>query len=192
MSDVNASEPETMGHARALPRRRFCASAGALLAGLVMLPTAAPLAQLPRLDPQKADLVVVRKSKRILQLLKDGRPFRTYQIALGPQPSGPKRRAGDGRTPEGVYTLDWRNPRSNFYRAIHVSYPAPHDVGPAARWGVPPGGLIMIHGLPNGVPAARVGHPWNNWTNGCIAVTNREMDEIWALVEDGTTIIIYP
>jgi murein L,D-transpeptidase YafK len=192
MSDVTASEPETMGHARALSRRRFCASAGTLLAGLVMLPTTAALAQLPRLEPQKADLVVVRKSKRILQLLRGGRPFRTYQIALGPQPSGPKRRAGDGRTPEGVYTLDWRNPRSNFYRSIHVSYPAPHDVGPAARWGVPTGGLIMIHGLPNGVPAARVGHPWNNWTNGCIAVTNREMDEIWALVEDGTTIIIYP
>jgi murein L,D-transpeptidase YafK len=166
-----------------------------VLAGLcyVAVPLAAPAtAQLPRLESQKADLVVVRKSKRILQLMRDGRPFKTYQIALGSQPEGPKRRAGDGRTPEGVYTLDWRNPNSNFYRAIHVSYPAPHDEEPARRWGVPAGGLIMIHGLPNGVPAHRVGHPWNNWTNGCIAVTNREMDEIWALVDDGTTIIIYP
>jgi murein L,D-transpeptidase YafK len=166
-----------------------------VLAALCYLavPIATPaLAQLPRLEPHKADLVIVRKSKRILQLMRDGRPFKTYPIALGPEPEGPKRMAGDGRTPEGVYTLDWRNPNSNFYRSIHVSYPAPHDEEPARRWGVPAGGLIMIHGLPNGVPAQRVGHPWNDWTNGCIAVTNREMDEIWSLVEDGTTIIIYP
>ena len=95
---------------------------------------------------------MVRKSKRILQLIHGGRPFKTYAVALGPVPEGPKRKAGDGRTPEGVYTLDWRNPRSNFYRSIHVSYPAPHDEEPARRWGVRPGGLIMIHGLPNGVP----------------------------------------
>jgi murein L,D-transpeptidase YafK len=177
-------------------RRRVAILACALIAagpGWVVLSGAAPaVAQLPRLQPEKADLVVVRKGKRTLQLLHAGRPFKTYTIALGPEPAGPKRRAGDGRTPEGVYTLDWRNPRSSFYRAIHVSYPSAHDWEPAARWGVPPGGLIMIHGLPNGVPAARVGHPWNNWTNGCIAVTNREMDEIWSLVDDGTTIIIYP
>jgi murein L,D-transpeptidase YafK len=159
---------------------------------LAMPATAPAFAQLPRLETQKADLVVVRKGKRILQLMRDGRPFKTYPIALGPDPEGPKRRAGDGRTPEGVYTLDWRNPNSNFYRAIHVSYPAAHDEEAARRWGVPLGGLIMIHGLPNGVPAMRVGHPWNNWTNGCIAVSNREMDEIWSLVDDGTTIIIYP
>jgi murein L,D-transpeptidase YafK len=166
-----------------------------LLAGLCYLavPFAAPVfAQLPRLESQKAELVVVRKSKRVLHLIRGGRPFKSYPIALGPVPDGPKRKAGDGRTPEGVYTLDWRNPNSNFYRSIHVSYPGPHDEEPARRWGVRPGGLIMIHGLPNGVPAQRVGHPWNNWTNGCIAVTNREMDEIWSLVEDGTTIIIYP
>ena len=185
-----------MRAASQLHRRRFCTAAGALalagLCGLATAPGTPARAQLPRLEVPKADLVVVRKSKRILQLLHQGRPFKSYQIALGPKPTGPKRRSGDGRTPEGVYTLDWRNPNSSFYRAIHVSYPAPHDQEPAERWGVAPGGLIMIHGLPNGVPAARVGHPWNNWTNGCIAVTNREMDEIWSLVEDGTTIIIYP
>jgi murein L,D-transpeptidase YafK len=181
--------------ARVLRHISRAAAAVLVVAGwsyLALPPVAPALAQLPRLDPQRADLVVVRKGKRTLQLMRDGRPLRTYQIALGPEPVGPKRKAGDGRTPEGVYTLDWRNPHSNFYRSIHVSYPAAHDVGPAARWGVPLGGLIMIHGLPNGVPAVRVGHPWNNWTNGCIAVTNREMDEIWSLVEDGTPIIIYP
>lgn len=185
-----------MRQSAAHSRRLIRVSARALLvAGLWCLavpPVPAVFAQLPRLEAEPADLVVVRKGKRILQLLRAGRPFRTYQIALGPEPAGPKRREGDGRTPEGVYTLDWRNPKSNFYRSIHVSYPAPHDEEPAGRWGVPAGGLIMIHGLPNGVPAARVGHPWNNWTNGCIAVTNREMDEIWSLVDDGTTIIIYP
>jgi murein L,D-transpeptidase YafK len=159
---------------------------------LALPPPPSAQAQLPRLEPRRAELVIVRKGKRTLELVYDGRAFRTYQIALGPEPVGPKRRSGDGRTPEGVYTLDWRNPNSNFYRSIHVSYPAPHDEEAAVRWGVPLGGLIMIHGLPNGVPAARVGHPWNNWTNGCIAVTNREMDEIWSLVEDGTPIIIYP
>jgi len=182
---------ELMSMSHASCDRRWSLRALAL-AGLCCLAPAPAFAQLPRLEPHKADLVIVRKSKRILQLLRDGRPFKTYQIALGPQPQGPKRMAGDGRTPEGVYTLDWRNPNSNFYRAIHVSYPEPHDLEPARRWGVPAGGLIMIHGLPNGVPAQRVGHPWSDWTDGCIAVTNQEMDEIWRLVDDGTTIIIYP
>ena len=109
-----------------------------LLAGLCYLavPVAAPvLAQLPRLESQKADLVVVRKSKRVLHLIRDGRPFKTYPIALGPEPDGPKRRAGDGRTPEGVYTLDWRNPNSNFYRSIHVSYPGAARRGAGAALG---------------------------------------------------------
>jgi murein L,D-transpeptidase YafK len=117
---------------------------------------------------------------------------RTYRVALGRNPAGPKRQEGDGRTPEGVYTLDWRNPNSNFYRSIHVSYPRAGDDQHAERWGVSAGGLIMLHGLPNGVPAAWVGHPNVDWTNGCIALTNEEIDEIWTLVEDGTTIIIYP
>jgi murein L,D-transpeptidase YafK len=184
-----APASRTSARRSSIPLRALALAA---LCWLATPPGPSALAQLPRLDSPKADLVVVRKSKRILQLLRDGRPFKTYSIALGPEPEGAKRRAGDGRTPEGVYTLDWRNSNSNFYRAIHVSYPGPHDEEAAQRWGVPLGGLIMIHGLPNGVPAARVGHPWNNWTNGCIAVTNHEMDEIWSLVEDGTTIIIYP
>jgi murein L,D-transpeptidase YafK len=184
-------EPDTQAWRRGV-QVLACALMVAGLGWAVLWEAAPALAQLPRIEAEKADLVVVRKNKRTLELLRAGRPFRTYQIALGPEPAGPKRRAGDGRTPEGVYTLDWRNPKSSFYRAIHVSYPAAHDEEPAERWGVPLGGLIMIHGLPNGVPAARVGHPWNNWTNGCIAVTNREMDEIWSLVDDGTAIIIYP
>lgn len=165
-----------------------------LAAMLLLAPsTGSPArAQIPHFEPVKADLVVVRKNARTLQLMLGGRVLKTYRIALGRDPAGPKRREGDGRTPEGVYTLDWRNSNSNFYRSIHVSYPREGDDLHAERWGVSPGGLIMLHGLPNGVPAERVGHPYTDWTNGCIALTNEEIDEIWAQVEDGTTIIIYP
>jgi murein L,D-transpeptidase YafK len=158
----------------------------ALLAG-----GAAHAATGPRPD-QKADLVVVYKAKRELQLLHHGRVIRRYDVALGRNPEGHKRMEGDGRTPEGVYQIDWRNPASNFHRALHVSYPLPRDLPSAARWGVSPGGLIMVHGLPNGFDRDYVGHPERDWTNGCIALTNDEIDEIWSLVDDGTTIIIYP
>jgi murein L,D-transpeptidase YafK len=125
-------------------------------------------------------------------LKRGGEVLRTFAIALGRDPNGPKLQEGDGRTPEGVYTLDWRNPTSQFHRSIHVSYPRPKDAEHATRWGVSPGGQIMLHGLPNGVAAERVGHPRRDWTDGCIALTNEEIEEIWARVEDGTTIIIYP
>jgi murein L,D-transpeptidase YafK len=150
------------------------------------------LANLGSDDQSKADLVVVYKAERILQLKRAGRVLRTFPIALGREPTGPKLQEGDGRTPEGVYTLDWRNPDSQFYRAIHISYPRQGRSHHATRWGVSPGGHIMLHGLPNGVSAERVGHPRRDWTEGCIALTNEEIDEIWARVEDGTTIIIYP
>jgi murein L,D-transpeptidase YafK len=156
-------------------------------------PAAGPaLANLGADDGSKADLVVVYKSKRILQLKRAGRVLKTFPVALGREPTGTKLREGDGRTPEGVYTLDWRNPDSQFYRAIHISYPRPGEAVHATRWGVSPGGHIMLHGLPNGVSAERIGHPQRDWTEGCIALTNEEMDEIWARVDDGTTIIIYP
>jgi murein L,D-transpeptidase YafK len=150
------------------------------------------LANLGSDDQSKVDLVVVYKAERILQLKRAGRVLRTFPIALGREPTGPKLQEGDGRTPEGVYTLDWRNPDSQFYRAIHISYPRQGRSHHATRWGVSPGGHIMLHGLPNGVSAERVGHPRRDWTEGCIALTNEEIDEIWARVEDGTTIIIYP
>jgi len=143
-------------------------------------------------EQAKADLVVVYKHERVLQLKRAGEVLRTFPIALGREPNGPKLQEGDGRTPEGVYTLDWRNPTSQFHRSIHVSYPRPKDAEHAMRWGVSPGGQIMLHGLPNGMAADRVGHPRRDWTEGCIALTNEEIEEIWARVEDGTTIIIYP
>jgi murein L,D-transpeptidase YafK len=164
--------------------------------GLVMattlLATGPARANLSSDEQAKADLVVVYKRERVLQLKRGGEVLRTFAIALGREPYGPKLQEGDGRTPEGVYTLDWRNPRSRFHRSIHVSYPRPNDSEHALRWGVSPGGQIMLHGLPNGVAAERVGHPRRDWTEGCIALTNEEIEEIWARVEDGTTIIIYP
>lgn len=149
-------------------------------------------AQLPYFKQNQVDLVVIYKDQRLLQLKRNGHVIRSYKVALGVEPEGHKRIEGDGRTPEGVYTLDWRNAKSQFYRSMHVSYPREQDQDAAKRWGSSPGGLIMIHGLPNGRRASEVGHPSNDWTNGCIAVTNNEMDEIWSLVDDGTTIIIFP
>jgi len=153
-------------------------------------PTTAPQAE--ALVPAKADRVVVLKEKRELQLLAGSQTLRSYRVALGFAPDGPKRRSGDGRTPEGTYTLDWRNPNSEFYRSIHISYPAPSDRERARRLGVAPGGDIMIHGLPNGREWIGEEHARFDWTEGCIAVTNAEMDEIWAMVDDGTPIEIRP
>ncbi len=166
--------------------------AGLYLAIVFMVLQNPALAQLPHMKHEPVDLVVIYKGERELQLKRDGHVVRKFEVALGLEPEGHKRIEGDGRTPEGVYTLDWRNPHSQFYRSMHVSYPEDDDLETAARWGETPGGLIMIHGLPNGRQAEDVGHPWNDWTNGCIAVTNEEMDEIWSLVDDGTTIIIFP
>ena len=144
-------------------------------------------------DPQpKADQVLVVKSERKLLLLRHGQMFREYAISLGKRPFGHKWEEGDQRTPEGHYVLDWRNPTSRFYRSIHVSYPDDTDLSYARMAGVDPGGNIMIHGLPNDSTWASwwVGR-WD-WTDGCIAVTNEAMDEIWMAVDEGTPIEIRP
>jgi len=140
----------------------------------------------------KADQVVVVKSSRTLTLLSQGKTLRTYKVALGASPVGAKQQQGDHRTPEGRYILDRRNPHSRFYKAIHVSYPNEKDKRQAAKLGVSPGGDIMIHGLPNGFGWLGESHRAQDWTDGCIAVTNKEMDEIWDLVADGIPIDIKP
>jgi murein L,D-transpeptidase YafK len=136
------------------------------------------------------DSVLVEKSVKRLHLLRNGSVFRTYPVALGRYPDGPKRQEGDAKTPEGLYTLDRRLDRSAFYKAIHISYPNDADREIARQRGVRPGGKIMIHGLANGWSARQLGHPRLNWTQGCIAVTNAEMDEIWDLIDVGTPIEI--
>lgn len=139
-----------------------------------------------------ADRVVVLKAERKLILMRAGRELKTYGIALGTNPVGPKTRLGDHKTPEGVYVLDRRNAQSSFYRAIHISYPDAHDRARAVKLGVSPGGAIFLHGLPNGYGWVGSSHRLKDWTDGCIAVTNREMDEIWRAVPDGTPIEIKP
>ena len=144
------------------------------------------------LTPAKADRVVVFKGERKLVLMRGERVLKVFRVALGRNATGHKIKVGDNRTPEGDYVLDSRLADSNFYRALHISYPNWYDRSRAEFLGVDPGGAIMIHGQPNGVSKDYVGHPRIDWTNGCIAVTNREMDEIWSLVADGTEINIYP
>ena len=140
----------------------------------------------------KADKVLVIKSKRVLMLLKDGEIFRAYRVALGKNPQGRKIKAGDQKTPEGSYVIDSRNAKSRFHLAIHISYPNEADIADAQRQGVSPGGSIMIHGLPNGLAKVDKLHSLQDWTDGCIAVTNTEMEEIWEYVADGTPIEIKP
>lgn len=139
-----------------------------------------------------ADKVLVIKSERVLRLLKEGTVVKSYEIALGGEPVGPKMRKGDEKTPEGTYILDRRNPYSKFYRSIHVSYPNRSDIENAQKCGVSPGGDIMIHGLPRGMERVGELHTLVNWTKGCIAVTNAQMDEIWRMVPNGTPIEIRP
>ena len=141
---------------------------------------------------EKADKVIVIKSKRILMLMKDGEILKAYKVALGKSPQGRKIKAGDKRTPEGTYVLDSRNPDSRFHRAIHISYPNDSDVQVAQKLGVAPGGDIMIHGLAENFKKIGKQHRFSDWTDGCIAVTNQEIEEIWQLVPDGVPIEIKP
>lgn len=136
------------------------------------------------------DKVIVVKSERRLYLLRDGEVVRSYRVALGRSPVGHKIFEGDGRTPEGLYVLDARNPGSRFYRSIHISYPNDTDRARARAYGVSAGGLVMLHGQPNDGFAGR--NPAYDWTEGCIALSNSEMDEIWQLVGVGTLIEILP
>ena len=147
----------------------------------------AMLDQAPRVNQ-----VLVRKEERRLFLMSGDEVIRSYRISLGGNPYGHKLYEGDQRTPEGSYTLDWRNSESDFYKSIHISYPNEQDRSQAAAWGQDPGGSIMIHGLPNGAEDMAFAYLGLDWTEGCIAVANHEMDEIWQLVSDGTPIHILP
>jgi murein L,D-transpeptidase YafK len=140
----------------------------------------------------KADRVVVLKGERKLVLMRGDDVLKVYRVALGRYAKGAKTRLGDAKTPEGSYTLDYRLSKSAFHKAIHISYPNARDRALARSQGVQPGGKIMIHGLAKNWTADDLNHPNLDWTQGCIAVTNREIEEIWHLVSDGTPIDIYP
>jgi murein L,D-transpeptidase YafK len=159
----------------------------ALLLGLLLGCSAARGADFP-----VADKVLIEKSKRALHLLKDGKPFRTFRVALGIRPVGDKQHEGDLKTPEGNYRLDVRNPESEFFLSIRVSYPDADDLREARARGLDPGGAIMIHGQPNKPTRSEAYYRTRDWTNGCIAVSNSDMIDIWLMTDRDTPIEIRP
>lgn len=157
-----------------------------------ILGLAVPLSPQQAPPKPKADAILILKRDHVLELLCDGKVIRTYKVALGTGGLAPKEREGDGRTPEGRYIIDSRTANSHYHKALHVSYPNAEDRKRAARLGVAPGGAIMIHGLPNGKGYIGAAHRLYDWTLGCIAVTDEEIDEIWDLVPVGTPVEIRP
>ena len=139
---------------------------------------------------EQADEVLVLKDSRELQLLRGGQVIKRYDVSLGASPQGHKREEGDEKTPEGRYTIDWRNQGSVAHLSLHISYPNAEDTAHAQARGVSAGGNIMIHGLPNGWGVFGRLHLLYDWTNGCIAVTNAQMRDIWSQVPNGTPITI--
>jgi murein L,D-transpeptidase YafK len=167
---------------------------GLFLSAILIASVAQSVVVAPELAPpnERANHILVEKSARQLSLLRDDAILKTYQIGLGGDPIGPKDREGDSRTPEGRYTINFKNDASRFHLSLRVSYPDANDKARAAAAGVSPGSDIMIHGLPNGMGWLGAALRAYDWTDGCIAVTNAEIEEIWSLVETGTSIEIRP
>ncbi len=144
------------------------------------------------LAEKPADKILVEKKARRLTLLRDNKAIRTYRVALGTDPEGPKVCQGDGRTPEGHYIIDGRNQNSHYHWSLHISYPNDMDRAAARKAKCIPGGDIFIHGLPNGYGWLGKAHTLRDWTLGCIAVTDQEIEEIWRLVPNKTIVEIKP
>ena len=144
------------------------------------------------LDGKVIEKVLVLKSAHQLQLINGGQPLKTYRISLGKKPKGPKLMEGDKRTPEGLYWLDWRKTSDRYNLAMHISYPNITDSARSRREGVNPGGMIMIHGTPDTEEFPEQYFHTLDWTDGCIAMRNVDMREVWGLVKDGTMIEIRP
>lgn len=160
----------------------------ACLAGLSLLVGSAAAAALPA----PVTSIVVDKSRRVLTVYNGTKPLKTYRIALGGNPEGHKQHEGDLRTPEGRYIIDAKNPNSSFHLSLRISYPNRTDTQRARRKGLSPGGAIMIHGTPEGLATLNAVGFYRDWTAGCIAVTNAEIEEIFAATRVGTPIVITP
>jgi murein L,D-transpeptidase YafK len=141
---------------------------------------------------EQADHIIISKSERQMVLQRRGKVLKTYKVALGKKPVGPKMRQGDLRTPEGVYVIDGRYPQSEYHMALHISYPNAADRARARQLGVAPGGDILIHGLPADKGSIGKADPREDWTMGCVAVTDQEIEEIYHLVPNGTVVEIRP
>jgi murein L,D-transpeptidase YafK len=146
----------------------------------------------PTFASDSVDLLLIEKSTRRLVLKSGDKEIGHYSISLGSSAVGPKRCQGDGKTPEGEYIIAGRNEKSAYHKSLRISYPNPSDVGNAAKLNCTPGGDIMIHGLPNGRGILGFVHTWFDWTQGCIAVRNNQIEEIWDLVHDGAKVKIVP
>ncbi len=138
------------------------------------------------------DRIVVEKSWRKLSIFRGGQKLKSYCVALGRNPIGAKQEEGDMKTPEGIYQIDSRNPQSSFHLALHISYPSDQDNARAAEHGVSAGYDIMIHGLPNGHGWIGAFHRRTDWTAGCIALTDEEIEELWRVTPDRTIVEIRP
>jgi murein L,D-transpeptidase YafK len=158
--------------------------------GVIFIYANWPIRSLPA--GAKADSVLVLKRERKLILLRNNQHIKEYSIALGGDPTGKKIKEGDERTPEGRYKLDYRNRNSVAHLSIHISYPDQNDVAQARAKGVSPGGAVMIHGLPNGYGFFGRLHRLIDWTDGCVGVSNPEIEEIWRCVPEGAPIEIRP
>jgi murein L,D-transpeptidase YafK len=167
-------------------------AAFAVLAILSLLSAASQAQRRDTPADAKADRVLVLKHQHVLQLLHNGRVVKQYKVALGGSPVGAKTQQGDHKTPEGIYVLDSRNAKSQFYKSLHISYPTAAQRAAARKRGVSPGGDVFVHGLPPRYRSVGAVHRVYDWTDGCIAVTDDEMDEIWLAVADGTPIEIRP
>jgi murein L,D-transpeptidase YafK len=187
LTAARANTPAVSGAATTIPAREAVGSPAA-----VATQGSARVALLPSPDLPEVDHIVVRKAQRRLYLMDGDRIVRSYRIALGLDPVGPKERDGDFRTPEGRYYLARRNPRSNYFLSIQISYPNARDLERAHVHHWQTGGSIMIHGLPNRLKSSPWYYQHNDWTDGCIAVSDADMVEIWLLAHDGTPIDILP
>ena len=158
----------------------------------VVRPAGAPRNALSAPAPTFADSMVLDKSERRLSLFAHGALVKEYIVALGRNPVGDKRSRGDGRTPEGLFTIESRNPQSKYHLALRISYPDVTHRTLAKRRGVSAGGDIMIHGLPDAFASVGALHRQQDWTEGCVALTNDEIEELWRAVPDGARILIRP
>ncbi len=140
----------------------------------------------------EADLIVIRKSERTLSLISGTDIIRSFPIKLGANPGGHKREVGDAKTPEGRYFIEYKNPNSRFFLSLKISYPNQQDLMKARQAGVSPGDNIMIHGMPDNPRFASDYYQKVDWTDGCIAVSNAAMQEIWQAVNELTPVVIYP
>lgn len=175
--------------ARLLAYLALVAVLGLMTASLFIPPEPVPTLPPPPLTGQ-VERIIIEKSARRMELIQNGKPVRSYRIALGFSPDGDKDRQGDGRTPEGEFSVDRRNDSSAFHLSLGLDYPQPEDRARAAAGGYSPGGDIFIHGQPNALSERF--RLRGDWTAGCIALTNAEMREIWAVTPIGTKVEIRP